>query len=185
MTLTGYEKPLIEYTKSELIQIAKKYTVYYQTTSGRGSIGAYNNLTKEELVNLILNDRDYQRANKKNRLQILKFRIKNITDSEEIMLEIIDIFKDLEFIPNPGNYYTFIYKAKTPKIKYDQHPLIAALEVNKWGFRGLNFHWQNIDPSQAIRNYTWNEVAGQLHVIYDEEINYMKSINYAKFVLNS
>ena len=94
------------------------------------------------------------------------------------MLEILEIFTDVEIIPEPGNYYTFVYKAKTPGLRYDQHPLIAAMEVYPWGFRGLNFHWG------TMRNYTWNEVLGQLHVVYKDEINYMRSISYAKFLIN-
>lgn len=184
MALTGYEKPLTQYTKSELVQIAKTYTVYYQTSFGRGSVDDYQSLTNEKLIDLISKDRDYQKASKKYRIQILKSRIKGKTNSEDIMIEIISLFKDLEFIPEPGKYYTFIYNAKTPGMRYDQHPLIAALEVHRWGFKGLNFHWQDIEPSHCIRNYTWNEIAGQLYVVYNEEIDYMKSINYAKFLLN-
>jgi hypothetical protein len=181
MDLTGYEKSLSQYTKSELINIAKKYTIYYQTPSGKGSIGNYENLSKEKLIDLIEKDRDYQREKPGSRIEILKRRIVGITDPEEIMIEIISVFRDLEIIPSPGKYYTFIYNAKTPKIRYDQHPLIAALELFPWGFKGLNFHWQDVDPSQCIRNYTWNEVAGQLHVVYGDEIDFMKRINYSKF----
>jgi hypothetical protein len=184
MALTGYEKSLNEYSKNELISIAQQYTIYYQTASGRGAIGNYQSLTKEQLISLIENDRDYQRAQPKSRVEILKTKIDDITDSEEIMIEIISLFKDLEIVPEPGKYYTFIYNAKTPKMKYDQHPLIAALQVFSWGFRGLNFHWQDVDPSQCIRNYTWNEVAGQLHVVYNNEIEFMKGINYSKFRIN-
>jgi hypothetical protein len=113
-----------------------------------------------------------------NRVNRLKQKIKGLTDPEEIMLEILEIFTDVEIVPEPGNYYTFIYKAKTPGLRYDQHPLIAAMEVYPWGFRGLNFHWG------TMRNYTWNEVLGQLHVVYKDEINYMRSISYAKFLIN-
>lgn len=184
MALSGYEKPLNEYTKSELIDIAQKYTIYYQTSSGRSSIGNYKDLTKEELIGLIENDRDYQKAQPKSRIGILKNKIKGMNDPEEIMIEIISLFKDLEIIPEPGKYYTFIYNAKTPGMRYDQHPLIAALEVFSWGFKGLNYHWESIDPTQCIRNYTWNEVAGQMHVVYNDEIQFMRRINYAKFLIN-
>lgn len=184
MSLTGYEKPLEEYTKNELIDIAQRYTIYYQTPKGRGAISNYDTLSKEKLVELIKNDRDYQRAKPRSRISLLKNKIKGKTDPEDIMIEIISIFTDLEIIPEPGKYYTFIYNAKTPGMKYDQHPLIAALELYSWGFKGLNFHWQDIDISQCIRNYTWTEVAGQLHVVYDDEITYMKQINYSKFLIN-
>lgn len=184
MALTGYERPLTEYSKNELAQIAAKYTVYYQTASGKGAIGNYQSLSKQRLIELIENDSDYQKAQPRSRVSILKNRIKTLSDPEDIMLEIISVFRDLEFIPDVGKYYTFIYKAKTPNLRYDQHPLIATLEVFSWGFRGLNFHWENVDITQCIRNYTWNEVAGQLHTVYKDEIDYMKRINYAKFRIN-
>ena len=78
MAFSGYEKPLNEYTKSELIDIAQKYTIYYQTSSGRSSISNYKDLTKEELIGLIENDKDYQRAQPKSRIGILKNKIKGL-----------------------------------------------------------------------------------------------------------
>ena len=79
-------------------------------------------------------------------------------------------------IPEPGKFYTFVYNAKTPKLRYDQHPLIACTEIKRWGFVGINFHWRE------TRNYTWNEVAGQLHKVYYEELDEMLSIPYAKYL---
>ena len=49
MALTGYEKSLEQYSKNELVEIAKKYTIYYQTDSGQGSTSNYDRLTKEKL----------------------------------------------------------------------------------------------------------------------------------------
>ena len=112
----------------------------------------------------------------KSRIEILQENIKYISDPEDIMIEIVDLFKETHVIPEVGNYYTFIYNAKTPNLLYDQHPLIAAIENHRWGFRGLNFHWNE------IRNYTWNEVAGFLHVVEDDEIMSMRNINYAKYM---
>lgn len=181
MALTGYEKPLADYTKSQLIEIAKTYTVYYQTGSGKGSIGGYDRLTIRDLIKLIESDRDYQRARPKSRVELLKNRIKNLTLQEDIMREILDIFKESTVIPEPGKFYTFIYKAKTPNIEYDQHPLIACTELKNWGFRGLNFHWS---LGRQSRNYTWEEVIGKMHIINYEELDEMLSIPYAKFRLN-
>jgi hypothetical protein len=176
MALTGYEKALEQYTKSELVEIAKTYTIYYQTSSGVGQISGYSKLTKQELINLIKKDKDYQKAKPKSRIELLKSRIVNLTDSEDIMMVILEIFKDVEMIPEPGKFYTFVYNAKTPKLRYDQHPLIACTEIKKWGFTGINFHWRE------TRNYTWNEVAGQLHKVYYEELDEMLSIPYAKYL---
>jgi hypothetical protein len=111
--------------------------------------------------------------------QLLK-RINNegISDPEDLMLVIMDTLKEEVLYPEPGKFYTFIYNPKTPDIKYDQHPLIACTELQKWGFKAINFHWRE------SRNYTWEEVAGKLHVIKYNELDEMLSIPYAKFRLN-
>lgn len=117
----------------------------------------------------------YEKLVGTNRIIRIKKNLKEIDDPEEMMLVIIDTLKDIEIVPDVGNYYTFIYNPKTPRLEYDQHPLIACLSVERWGFRGLNFHWG------AVRNYTWNEVAGQLHVVRQSEINDLRDIGYAYF----
>ena len=110
------------------------------------------------------------------RVSQLKRRISGITDSESIMMEIMNVFRESEFIPDVGKYYTFIYIPKTQGIQFDQFPLIACTDIQKWGFRGLNFHWGQ------VRNYTWLEVAGKLHIINNNEIDYLRSIPYARFM---
>ena len=110
--------------------------------------------------------------------------IANMGDPDDMMLALMGVLTDTEVAPSVGRYYTFIYKADTPEILYDQFPLIACVGVYPWGFRGLNYHWERVDPSQAIRNYTWNEVAGSLHLVYPNEIKYMRSIPYSKFRIN-
>lgn len=102
----------------------------------------------------------------------------NIKDSEEIMILIMEIFIEKTWTPEVGKYYTFVYNAKTPGIEYDQHPLIACTEIQRWGFRGINFHWRK------YRNYTWEEVAGQLHVVKYEELDELIALQYGKFRLN-
>ncbi len=101
-----------------------------------------------------------------------------ITDPEDIMLLIMDIFKEEVLYPEPGKFYTFIYNPKTPDIEYDQHPLIACTELYNWGFKGLNFHWRQ------SRNYTWEEVVGKLHVVKYNELDELMSLQYGKFRLN-
>lgn len=178
MALTGYEKSLNQYTKSELIQIARTYTAYYQTETGIGKISGYDRLTVQELINIIKNDRDYQRAKPKSRVELLKSRIKNIKDPEMIMKIITEIFDDVDTIPQPGKFYTFVYNAKTPKLRYDQHPLIVCEEIKGSGFSGINFHWRK------PRQYTWNEVGGtgKFYKVYYEELDEMLSIPYAKYL---
>ena len=102
----------------------------------------------------------------------------NTTDPEEIMLLIMELFTIEEILPEVGKFYTFIYNPKTPNITYDQHPLIACVDLFKWGFRGLNFHWQQ------YRNYTWAEVAGKLHLVEFQELDELLSLQYGKFLLN-
>ena len=102
----------------------------------------------------------------------------NTSDPEEIMLIIMELFTIEEILPEVGKFYTFIYNPKTPNITYDQHPLIACVDLFQWGFRGLNFHWQN------YRNYTWQELAGQLYVVEYQELDELLSLQYGKFLLN-
>ena len=102
----------------------------------------------------------------------------NTNDPEEIMLLIMELFTIEEILPEVGKFYTFIYNPKTPNITYDQHPLIACVDLFKWGFRGLNFHWQD------YRNYTWAEVAGKLHLVEFQELDELLALQYGKFLLN-
>ena len=100
-------------------------------------------------------------------------------DPEEMMLEIMEALNDtVEPIPEVGKFYTFVYNAKTPGEQYDQHPLIACVGLFQWGFRGLNFHWQR------YRNYTWDELAGQLYVVQNNELDDLLAIPYGKYILN-
>ena len=115
-----------------------------------------------------------------SRITPLVEKYKGTGDPDDIMLEVIDALSDtVEVIPEPGNYYTFVYLAKTPNIIYDQHPLIACTSIQSWGFTGLNFHLN------MPRRYTWQEVIGKVHRVYNEEIDYMKSVPYQKTILNS
>ena len=103
----------------------------------------------------------------------------NTTDPEEIMLIIMEVLNQtVTPIPDPGKFYTFVYNAKTPGYQYDQHPLIACTSLEQWGFKGLNFHWQQ------TRNYTWNELAGQLYIVEWNELDDLMAVPYAKYILN-
>jgi hypothetical protein len=100
------------------------------------------------------------------------------SDPEDLMIMIMESLKEEVLYPEPGKFYTFIYNPKTPDIEYDQHPLIACTELYGWGFKAINFHWRK------SRQYTWEEIAGKLHVIKYNELDEMLSIPYAKFRLN-
>jgi len=98
-------------------------------------------------------------------------------DQEEMMLEIMELLNDtVTPVPDVGTLCTFVYNAKTPEIRYDQHPLVAVTELFQWGFRGLNFHWRE------YRQYTWEELAGQVYIVQREELDDLLSIPYAKFI---
>jgi len=100
-------------------------------------------------------------------------------DPEEMMMEIMEVLNDtVTPIPEVGQFYTFVYNAKTPNITYDQHPLIACTDLQSWGFKGLNFHWRQ------SRNYTWEELAGQLYIVQYNELDDLLAIPYGKFILN-
>lgn len=106
-------------------------------------------------------------------------RIISMSDSDDQMEAILSILTETELIPEVGKYYTFVYEAKTPRVTYDEYPLIACVGVYKWGFRGLNYHWND------FRNYNWDEVIGFLHVVYQSELNDMRSIPYQKYKINT
>ena len=114
--------------------------------------------------------------NPNDRVGQLQGKIEGLVDPESIMLEILSVFQETEIIPDVGKYYTFIYIPKTKDLAFDNFPLIACIDIFKWGFRGVNFHWND------YRNYTWQEVAGFLHVIKEDEIEYMKTIPYGYFL---
>ena len=116
------------------------------------------------------------RADKRNRLYGNTDDIFALNDEEDMMIALLEILSETELVPTVGKYYTFVYTAKTPDIQYDQHPLIACVDIFKWGFRGINYHWRD------FRNYTWEEVQGQLHVIYPNELQDARSIPYQKFL---
>ena len=112
-----------------------------------------------------------------NRIEPIKEELETTNDPEDLMLMIMDALNDtVSPIPEVGKFYTFVYNAKTPRIQYDQHPLIACTDLQQWGFKGLNFHWRQ------SRNYTWEELAGQLYIVQYDELDDLLAIPYAKFL---
>ena len=111
-----------------------------------------------------------------NRIEAIKDKLTS-SDSEDLMLEIMGALNNtVEAIPTVGKYYTFVYNAKTPNVQYDQHPLIACTDLFRWGFRGINFHWR------SSRNYTWEELTGQVYMVKSIELDDLLAIPYAKFI---
>ena len=100
-----------------------------------------------------------------------------INDQEDMMEEIMQLLNDtVTPIPDVGMLCTFVYNAKTPGISYDQHPLVVVTEVLNWGFKGINFHLRK------PRQYTWNEIVGQVYIVQNEELDDLLDIPYAKMV---
>jgi hypothetical protein len=194
-TLTGYEKPLINYTQKELAQIAEEYKIYYKTPGGEGRISGYNRLTKGKLIELISNDSDYQNSNPRspgrgpngkliNRIQAIKDKLIGTEKPEYLMNEILNAIKNTNrgSQPTPGKYYTYIYYAKTPRILYDRHPLIQAVELTQYGFKGFNYHLGEIRQYNTIDG---NRLVSGIYEITVAEFNLLVDVPYQKIVLNS
>lgn len=113
-----------------------------------------------------------------SRFQPIVDSLTGLENPDDLMIQIMEILEVIELIPEPGKFYTFVYKPKTPNIRYDEFPLIACTEVQRWGFKGFNFHWN------LSRNYTWEEVQGQLHEVYANELEDARSLSYASFKFN-
>ena len=116
---------------------------------------------------------------KLNRLEHVVSDIIAMEDPDDMMLAVTETLTETELIPEIGKYYTFIYAPKTPRIRYDQFPLIACVGLFRWGFRGMNYHWGG-----DFRNNTWEEVLGQLHIAYPMEMEDLRSIPYQNFKIN-
>ena len=120
-----------------------------------------------------------------NRLDNQVNSIIGLRDPDEMAIAVFNILTETEFIPDPGEYYTFIYNAKTPRIEYDQYPLIACLGVYPWGFKGFNFHWA-ARGGNPYRNYTWNEIpTDRVHRVREQEMTDARSIPYKYFKYTS
>ena len=100
-------------------------------------------------------------------------------DPDDLMLELLSVLQEGGKVPESGKYYVFVYNPKTPNIQYDQNPFVAVTDVFLWGFRGINFHWGE------IRQYTYNEIVGQIYEVYSDEVSDVREIPFGKFRPNS
>ena len=112
-------------------------------------------------------------------------RIRSIVDSvigtesaDDLMINLMDALTEGGKIPEVGKYYTFVYRPKTPNLRYDEYPLVAVTGVFDWGFKGINFHWGQ------SRQYTFPEIVGGLYNITDEEITDARNLSFGKYRLN-
>ena len=65
--------------------------------------------------------------------------MKNLIGNEsadDLATEILNVLTEGSNVPQAGNYYVFVYRAKTSGIAYDSHPLVAVTDVFQWGFKG-------------------------------------------------
>jgi len=95
-------------------------------------------------------------------------------DPDTNMKRLLDTLKPAQIVPKVDKYYVFVYKAKTPRIQYDQNPFILCTGIYKWGFTGYNFHWER------HRRYSWNEVVTNLYEVSDNELNIIERLPIAK-----
>jgi len=114
-----------------------------------------------------------------SRLQPVVDNLTGLEKPDDIMMELMEVLTEETILPEPGNYYTFVYSPKTLNITDDEYPLVAVTEVKGWGFKGFNYHWG------LMRNYTWEEVIGKFHVVKANEIEDARSLSYANFKINS
>ncbi len=115
-----------------------------------------------------------------SRLQEVVDKATGLRSPDDIMEEILVALTDTKrILPEIGKYYTFVYLAKTPGIEYDEFPLIACMELERWGIKGFNYHWGK------MRNYTWEEVIGEFYEVLPIEVNDARNLKYAKFKLNT
>lgn len=114
-----------------------------------------------------------------NRIEPIRQDIQSETNVDDRMELIMYALNDtVTPIPEEGQFCTFKYFAKTPKLVYDQHPLVAVTELYPWGFRGANFHWGQ------YRQYTFQELGTQVYIVQQDELDDLLSLQYQKRVLN-
>jgi len=78
-----------------------------------------------------------------------------------------------------GGIFTFVYNAKTPGIIFDPFPLVGVERVFEWGFIGINVHWGK--TPEDMRNYSWNEIIGNVYEVQGEELEDMERLSYGDF----
>lgn len=116
---------------------------------------------------------------KTNRIRDLIDSLIGIENPQSLMEEIKSAIQSTEKINvEVGKIYTFTYRAKTSGLMYDMHPLVGVTGVYSWGFTGINFHWDD------KRQYTWDEVVGEVYEIQREELTDMRRLPYADLLEN-
>ena len=114
---------------------------------------------------------------RKNPSETSDNRVRGVIDNlvgnekpDDLMIEILSVLSEVDKVPQSGKFYTFVYNPKTPNIQYDQNPLVAVTDIFSWGFRGINFHWNE------TRQYTWDEIPGGIYEVRSDELEDLKTI---------
>jgi hypothetical protein len=111
---------------------------------------------------------------KTNQLRELVDSLIGIEKPDNLMNEIKNILPVIKKVQvQPNSIYTFTYIAKTPGLSYDMYPLVGVTKVFNWGFTGINFHWGE------SRQYTWEEIVGDLYEVQKEELTDIQRLPYA------
>ena len=122
----------------------------------------------------------YPTDDKENRVRSVVNSLIGTEEPDDIMIELMDnLNTTVTSSPSVGRYYVFVYSAKTPNIQYDSNPLVAVTDVFEWGFRGVNLH------VGQYRNYTYNELIGQLYEVNSYELSDVRELPFGKMQLNS
>ena len=122
----------------------------------------------------------YPTDDKENRVRSVVNGLIGTEEPDDIMIELMDnLNTTVTSSPSVGRYYVFVYSAKTPNIQYDSNPLVAVTDVFDWGFRGVNLH------VGQYRNYTYNELIGQLYEVNSYELSDVRELPFGKMQLNS
>ena len=122
----------------------------------------------------------YPTDDKENRVRSVVNGLIGTEEPDDIMIELMDnLTSTSTSSPSVGKYYVFFYSAKTPNIQYDSNPLVAVTDVFEWGFRGINLHMGQ------YRNYTYNELVGQLYEVNSYELSDVRELPFGKMELNS
>lgn len=90
------------------------------------------------------------------------------------MMDLIDILSQRRYgFPNPGDIFTFIYEAKTPKLLYDRHPVSSIISLDPGRFVGYNYHLN------MVRQYTGDggRILSNFYRILPEELDLILNIN--------
>lgn len=126
-----------------------------------------------------LQQRNRNTDTKINRVRNVLRNLIGNEDPDDLMQDLMKVLTKSGKIPQPGKFYIFVYIPKTSNIQYDQNPFVAVTDVYKWGFRGINFHWGE------KRQYTWDEVFGDIYEVYASEVRDLQEIPFQKIRLNS